>query len=129
LTPLEEAWADFIQSRSEIRKPLTKIAIKKLRNKLAILSHGNDRLAIAILDQSSERGWQGLFALNEQNAEMFRVSELELIRTRTTPCQYCQKPITESQRWTHEDSQCPNYKAKDKQEVMDIIGSLRMGAN
>ena len=126
MTPeLLEAWNDFVQSRTEIKKPLTPIAIKKLKNKLNVLSHGNDRLAIAILDQSSERGWLGIFPLNEQNAELFRVSEMSRRQNKVQPCEYCQKPISESQRYDHQQvGVCPGWKEAPKQEVLEAIDKL-----
>lgn len=55
-----DAWCEFIEHRKEIKKPMTELAIKKMLKKLA--AYPSD-IATAMLDQSIENGWQGVFPL------------------------------------------------------------------
>ncbi|MEG2193139.1 MAG: DUF4373 domain-containing protein, partial [Oscillospiraceae bacterium] len=70
---LNQTFLDYIKMRKEIKKPMTEraveLAIVKL-NKLATSPPGetiDNDIAIQILEQSILGGWQGLFALKEQN--------------------------------------------------------------
>lgn len=49
--------------RKKLRKPLTDRAKKLTLGKLEKLAPGNEAMQVAILDQSVERGWQGVFPL------------------------------------------------------------------
>lgn len=49
--------------RKKLRKPLTDRAKKLTLGKLEKLAPGNEEMQVAILDQSVERGWQGVFPL------------------------------------------------------------------
>jgi hypothetical protein len=122
---LEEAWADFLQMRKEIKHPVTKTAKKKLERKLEILAGKNERMKAAILDQSTEMNWRGLFALKPDNLALYRKSEQERIVNRKTPCELCGKLITESGRFTHEDNDCPNYRKAPKGEVLSLVNNFR----
>ena len=51
---------DFIQNRSEMKKPLTSIGLKKMLNKLEQLS-SNPEEQIEIINQSIERNYLGVF--------------------------------------------------------------------
>jgi hypothetical protein len=58
-----ESWAGFEEMRKKIRKPLTDRARQLTISKLYELkSQGED--PIACLDQSVQRGWQGVFAVS-----------------------------------------------------------------
>lgn len=61
----KEAWQGFEEMRKKIRKPLTDRAKKLILAKLEKLAPGNETKQAAILDQSVERGWQGVFELQE----------------------------------------------------------------
>lgn len=53
-------WEEWTKHRREIKHTLTPLTIKK---QLAFLATHDERTAIAIINQSIEKGWQGLFAL------------------------------------------------------------------
>lgn len=58
----EQAWADYVDHRKRIRKPLTEKAVTLSLNKLAALAE-KGHPAQAVIDQTIERGWTGLFPL------------------------------------------------------------------
>lgn len=68
---LNGAFADFVENRKELKKPMTDravtLAIKKL-TELAIDQCGNidKSVAIKIINQSIERGWTGFYPLDNQ---------------------------------------------------------------
>lgn len=61
-----EALRGFEASRKALHKPLTLRAKELIVKKLEKLAPGNEALQIAILDQSVERGWQGVFPLKPE---------------------------------------------------------------
>ena len=60
---LVEAWEGFIEMRKAKRNTPTEKAVKLLASKLEKLAPGNDLMKADILNQSTERGWQGVFPL------------------------------------------------------------------
>lgn len=68
-----DAWTGFEEMRKKIRKPLTDRAKKLILKKLEKMAPGNEAKQAAILDQSVERGWQGVFELPEDKSKQFRV--------------------------------------------------------
>ena len=62
-SPLDIALDDFKAHRKQLKAPMTDQAYKMLLNKLEKLSGGNDQKKIAILYQSIENGWKGVFEL------------------------------------------------------------------
>lgn len=60
---LDDALRGFEEMRKKLRKPLTDRAKKLTLGKLEKLAPGNEAMQVAILDQSVERGWQGVFPL------------------------------------------------------------------
>ena len=62
---LLEAWEGFVEHRKAIRAPLTPRAVTLTANELERLAPGNDDKKAAILDQSVERGWRGVFPLKD----------------------------------------------------------------
>lgn len=64
-TPLEIALDDFAKHRKAMKKPLTDKARELTLNELEKLAPGDDDMKIAILNQSIQRGWQGVFELKE----------------------------------------------------------------
>lgn len=58
-----EAWKAWIEARKEARKPLTPSTAKAQLNSLA--KHP-EQTAIAMIYQAIERGWSGIFPLQEQ---------------------------------------------------------------
>ena len=63
---LKEAIFEFIKMRKLIRKPMTDRALKCIMNKLDKLGRTDDE-KIAILDQSIQNSWQGVFELKQNN--------------------------------------------------------------
>ena len=63
---LNDTFKDFIEMRKKIRKPMTDKAIKLAINKLSKLSDNDNNKAIAILEQSIESSWTGLYPLHEE---------------------------------------------------------------
>ena len=61
-----EALRGFEASRKALHKPLTLRAKELIVKKLEKLAPMNEALQIAILDQSVERGWQGVFPLKPE---------------------------------------------------------------
>ena len=61
INPLKESVEDFIRWRKEIRKPMTQIAIKNLWLKVKKYP---EQTAIAMLHQSIERSWAGVFEID-----------------------------------------------------------------
>ncbi len=62
---LKEALKGFADSRKALHKPLTLRAKQLTLDKLEKLAPHNEVKQVAILNQSVERGWQGVFALQE----------------------------------------------------------------
>lgn len=60
---LIDAWEGFIEMRKAKRNTPTEKAVKLIANKLEKLAPGNDLMKADILNQSTERGWQGVFPL------------------------------------------------------------------
>jgi hypothetical protein len=63
---LVHAWFQYLECRMANHKPVrTKATVERLLAKLDKLSDGNDATKVAILEQSVEFSWQGLYALDE----------------------------------------------------------------
>ena len=61
-----DAWQGFVDMRKKLKAPLTPRAITLLMSKLDELrTQGND--PGAVLDQSTEMAWRGVFALRQTN--------------------------------------------------------------
>ena len=67
LTPLEIALNDFAKMRKTMRKPLTQKARELTIRELEKLAPGDEQTQVAILNQSIQRGWQGVFPLKEDD--------------------------------------------------------------
>jgi len=63
----EDAFMDFLDHRKQIKKKVTQIAGERLLKKLSRYSVDT---AIAMLDQSMENGWQGVFEVKGQNGKL-----------------------------------------------------------
>ena len=66
-TPLEIAMDDFARMRKTIRKPMTDRARELILMDLEKLAPGDEEKKIAILNQSIKQGWQGVFALKDED--------------------------------------------------------------
>ncbi len=69
MTPLEIAMDDFAKARKAMKKPLTDKARELTLSELEKLAPGNDAKKIAILNQSIQRGWQGVFPLKSDQGK------------------------------------------------------------
>ncbi len=65
---IQEAFKEFKQMRTKIKKPLTDKAESMAIKKLEKLSGGNEEVAIQILNQSVYHCWQDLYALKEETS-------------------------------------------------------------
>lgn len=61
----KKAWSEWVQHRKELKKPLTKSTITK---QLAFLEK-DILIHIAIINQSIQNGWAGLFDLKREQAK------------------------------------------------------------
>ena len=64
-TPLDAALGDFAAARKAMKRPLTPKARELTLRELEKLAPGDEKTKIAILHQSIQRGWQGVFPLEE----------------------------------------------------------------
>jgi hypothetical protein len=63
-------WKDFHEMRKKQKKGMTAKAEKLILNKLETLSSGNVDVAVKILEKSIERGWLGVFPLEEDKKQV-----------------------------------------------------------
>ena len=66
-TPLEIAMDDFAAARKAMKKPLTDKARELTIKELEKLAPGDEAMQIAIINQSIQRGWQGVFPLKDDS--------------------------------------------------------------
>ena len=67
-TELREALVEFVKFRKLIKKPMTNKALELIIAKLNKLGQ-SDRERVAIINQSIERGWAGVFSLKEEEPQ------------------------------------------------------------
>lgn len=67
---MREAVTAFAEHRKNLKAPLTDQALKLTLAKLQKLAPGDEARQVAILEQSVERGWKGIFALKENEPSM-----------------------------------------------------------
>ena len=63
----QDALNGFAEVRKKKRVPLTEYAMKLILKKLHEYSNDNVEIAVKILEQSIELGWQGVFPVKEQD--------------------------------------------------------------
>jgi len=66
---LDLALDDFAKARKAMKKPLTDKARELTIRKLEELAPGNEAMQIAIINQSIQRGWQGVFPLKTEETK------------------------------------------------------------
>ena len=66
---LDRAFADYVDMRKKIKKPMTDKAIDLAIKKLDELSCGDNDIAVKIINQSIMNSWQGLFPLKEDQRQ------------------------------------------------------------
>ena len=67
-TELRESLVEFVKFRKLIKKPMTNKALELIIAKLNNLGQ-SDRERVAILNQSIERGWAGVFSLKDEEPQ------------------------------------------------------------
>lgn len=67
-TELRDSLIEFVKFRKLIKKPMTNKALELIIAKLNKLG-ASDRERVAILNQSIERGWAGVFSLKEEEPQ------------------------------------------------------------
>lgn len=67
-TELREALVEFVKFRKLIKKPMTNKALELIIAKLNKLG-ASDRERVAIINQSIERGWAGVFSLKDEEPQ------------------------------------------------------------
>lgn len=63
---LDDAVRAFRETRSKMHKPMTELAVKLLLNRLEQLAPGNEQRQVAMLMQSIENGWTGVYELKQE---------------------------------------------------------------
>ena len=66
---LQEPLREFVKMRKSIKKPITTHGLELVISKLRKLSGGHISVAEEIINQSIMNGWQGVFALKEENGK------------------------------------------------------------
>lgn len=62
----QNSWNEWLQYRKQIRKKMTPITIKRQLGKLAKYKEGE---AVAMIEQSMEKGWSGLFEVKDNKVD------------------------------------------------------------
>lgn len=63
---LRQAVDEFKAMRSRMRKPMTELAVKLLLERLDKLAQGDEQKMVAMLMQSIENGWTGVYELKQE---------------------------------------------------------------
>lgn len=71
---VKEAIREFIKMRKLIKSPMTEHALKLMINKLQGMS-GDPAMQIAILNQSIENSWKGIFPLREETTKKNKTAQ------------------------------------------------------
>ena len=69
-----------------MRKPLTDRALALTLSELEKLAPGDDEKKIAILNQSIQRGWQGVFPLKDEHKAAGRFATPDYDAMEDLPC-------------------------------------------
>ena len=83
---LDAALNDFAEMRKKMRKPLTDRALALTLSELEKLAPGDDDKKIAILNQSIQRGWQGVFPLKDEHKQTSRFATPDYDAMEDLPC-------------------------------------------
>lgn len=66
---LNQAFADYVEMRKQIKKPMTEKAVSLAMGRLKTLAGADNDLAIQILDQSTMHCWQSLYPIKEDKQQ------------------------------------------------------------
>lgn len=80
-TDLEKALDDFAAARKAMKKPLTDKARELTLSKLQELAPNDEAQKIAIINQSIQRGWQGVFPLKDDDTQQPSKSKGPALKT------------------------------------------------
>ena len=69
-SPLDDALKAFKEMRVRMRKPMTQLAVDLLVQKLEKLAPGDTEKQVAMLMQSIENGWPGVYELKQEQKRM-----------------------------------------------------------
>ena len=83
---LDAALNDFAEMRKKMRKPLTDRALALTLSELEKLAPGDDEKKVAILNQSIQRGWQGVFPLKDEHKPTSRFATPDYDAMEDLPC-------------------------------------------
>lgn len=86
VSALDVALNDFAEMRKKMRKPLTDRALALTLSELEKLAPGDDEKKIAILNQSIQRGWQGVFPLKDEHKPTSRFATPDYDAMEDLPC-------------------------------------------
>lgn len=86
VSALDAALKDFVEMRKKMRKPLTERALALTLSELEKLAPGDDEKKIAILNQSIQRGWQGVFPLKNDYKPTSRFAAPDYDAMEDLPC-------------------------------------------
>ena len=86
VSALDAALNDFAEMRKKMRKPLTDRALALTLSELEKLAPGDDEKKIAILNQSIQRGWQGVFPLKDEHKPTSRFVTPDYDAMEDLPC-------------------------------------------
>ncbi len=86
VSALDVALNDFAEMRKKMRKPLTDRALSLTLAELEKLAPGDDEKKIAILNQSVQRGWQGVFPLRDEPKQTGRFATPDYDAMEDLPC-------------------------------------------
>ena len=86
VSALDAALNDFAEMRKKMRKPLTDRALALTLSELEKLAPGDDEKKIAILNQSIQRGWQGVFPLKDEHKPTSRFATPDYDAMEDLPC-------------------------------------------
>ena len=86
VSALDAALNDFAEMRKKMRKPLTDRALALTLSELEKLAPGDDEKKIDILNQSIQRGWQGVFPLKDERKPTSRFATPDYDAMEDLPC-------------------------------------------
>ena len=86
VSALDAALNDFAEMRKKMRKPLTDRALALTLSELEKLAPGDDEKKIAILNQSIQRGSQGVFPLKDEHKTTSRFATPDYDAMEDLPC-------------------------------------------
>jgi len=108
----QEAWNDWIKVRNKKKAVKSERALKAAILKLKKYSNGNKKIAIAILDKSSQSGWTDLYELKEEDRKTLKIPSTPKKSTNTD--RYNRQKLKEQNPEEYTDFNPGNLMAKIK---------------